>query len=460
MLSKTPPHSKEIERAVLSAAMNDEQALEYLCENIKDEYYYDPQNALINSALNYCYVHYKAFDYLEAVEELKRRNDLDTIGGEVSLTGLWKEFPSGRFIKIHCDSVIEYYRKRQIIAMCSAVQAGAYDTAEKSKDVINNANALLDNITGDDDKRGFQTLQEMIFSVRDDIEAANRREGIDGIRTGFPTLDKYTNGWQPGETIIVGAPKKAGKSFLGALFASEAALKGHSVGIFTLEMTTKSLIKRLIANKSELDVTSVHHKKLTIKEIAKMVDACGKLYNYGTIVFDDNAGTSIQEMVVKSRRMKKLYDIEMLVVDYVQLMPSTGNESRQREVEKISHGLKGIAKNLNIPVILLSQLGRAQKGKEDHAPLMTDLKDSGALEADSSIVLLIHNPSDDRKRKLLEAREYGNNPSKELLFSVRELIVAANRSGKTSSIPMIFTGEHAHFGELAYKYDRQEDDNE
>jgi len=241
-------------------------------------------------------------------------------------------------------------------------------------------------------------------------------------------------------------------SVLGAIFASEAASRGYPVGIFTLEMSTVSLIKRFIASKARVNTSEVHYKKLNDDDLIKLSDACNIFYNnYSTIVFDDNASTNIIDMTVKAKRMKKLYDIKLLIVDYLQLMPSVGKESRQREIEIVSHGLKAIAKTLNIPVIIISQLSRPQKGNEKKAPMLTDLRDSSALEADASVVVLLYEPDLKRKEMLVNARNCYWDEKDDQYKRIRELIIAANREGQTSSIPLIFYGEHNVFYELENK---------
>jgi len=265
--------------------------------------------------------------------------------------------------------------------------------------------------------------------------------------------DNYYGFWIDGDGLFLLSDfTVVHNSVLGAIFASEAASRGYPVGIFTLEMSTVSLIKRFIASKARVNTSEVHYKKLNDDDLIKLSDACNIFYNnYSTIVFDDNASTNIIDMTVKAKRMKKLYDIKLLIVDYLQLMPSVGKESRQREIEIVSHGLKAIAKTLNIPVIIISQLSRPQKGNEKKAPMLTDLRDSSALEADASVVVLLYEPDLKRKEMLVNARNCYWDEKDDQYKRIRELIIAANREGQTSSIPLIFYGEHNVFYELENK---------
>ncbi len=442
------PQDQDIERSILGECMLDDNALLYACEHLEDKMFYNPKYGEIFKVLKYLLSHDIQVNVLVLIEELKRVKQLEVVGGEASIHGIISSITSAAFIKTHCGIIKDKYQKRSIISMCQSVISTVESEGEKASSIINTALSMLDTIAGEDIKRGFKTVQELLHPTMEMIIDRNKSEHISGIPTGFPMLDQLTNGFQNGDTIIIGAAKKEGKTMLGICFAMEAALKEHPVGIFSLEMTNRAITERIISNKAKVNTGEAHYKKLHGDQIRIIVDACNSLYQYDTIVIDDSANLNITDMGIKAKRMKKLYNIELLIVDYIQLMPSIGREGRQREIEIISHGLKALAKNLNIPVIIISQLARPAKGREKAPPLMTDLRDSGALEADSSLVLLIHNPDIKRKKMLIEKQEVYWDEDDARYENLRELIVAANRSGRTGGIPVLFQGQYSHFGEL------------
>lgn len=442
------PRSKDIERAVIGACILSSDGLSKACEIISEEMFYFPQHRLLFEILRYFMVRSMKYDELVIVEELEKRGQLEQVGGQATIAGLMAETASAANIEHHCKIVKEKYQYRQLIILCNAISGEAYDGKSEIGDVINKANTMLDKLLGEDQKRGFFTLKEMLTPAINAIQKANASEGITGIPTGFPTLNNLTNGWQNGDTIVIGAHKKAGKSMLSSIFASEAISKGYKVGLFTLEMTRLAITKRFLSYHARVNTTEVHYKKLDNDDFEKLTEAGIKLSNYPVLVGDDSAGITIEDVMIRAKRMKKIYDIDFLIVDYIQLMPSSGTESRQREIEKISHGLKAIAKNLDIPVLIVSQLARPQKGKEGHAPLMTDLRDSSSLEADASVILLIYEPDEKRKKELVKEAKCNYEENDVRYKYIRELIVAGNREGNTGSIPMTFHGEHAFFGEL------------
>jgi len=353
MNDRIMPESKEIERAILGGCMVSFEASAEASEIIKEEHFFSPANGVMFRILKQMYIRNIRFDQLLFEKELEKIGVLEKIGGSATVSGIMRDTASGANIKEHCEIVIENYQRRKLILLCEDVASKAEKGNISIGEIINNANVQFDKIIEDDNKIGFQVMQDLLLQAKTEILELNERKEIMGIPTGFPALDKLTNGWQDGDTIIVGAEKKAGKSFMGAILACEAISKGYSVGIFSLEMMALPLVKRLISYKARVDTADVVFKKLTDEDKKSLDSACEVLQDYSQIIYDDTAGINIEEMTVKAKRMKKLYDIKMLVVDYIQLMPSVGNEGRQREIEKISHGLKSIAKNLNIPVIII-----------------------------------------------------------------------------------------------------------
>jgi len=361
---------------------------------------------------------------------------------ELYVMGIQGETDTDAMNDLTCDAIIEAYQRRTMKLIMQSMISKADNKDDNPANIINKTITALENLSSEENKREFVSLQDMLFPALENIHKRNDSKMIIGIPTGLPKLDKYTNGWQSGDTYIIGAPKKAGKSILGIKFAMEAACKGFPVGIFSFEMSAMAITERFVASMAKVDVQAVHWKKLTDKNNTDLSNACDTLYKYNQIIFDDNSASNIDNLLIKAKRMKSLYGVKLIIVDYLQLMPSMGNEGRQREIEKISHELKGLAKRLNIPIIIISQLSRPAKGREDAAPKMTDLRDSGMLEADATVVMLVYNPSQERKEELVKVPNFIE------WDNVRELIIDANRNGPTGGIPIYFKGEFSHMGEL------------
>ena len=433
---------RDLERKVLAEMMWDDKACAYSCSKLTEVMFEIGECRAVFNAIKHLYTHGTLIDSITIVRQLERTKQLNDTFNEQYVVNIQNESFSAAGNEYTCDMIIEEYQRRIISDMSTLLVSASKDKSEKPSDIINSFIVKLENLIGEEYKREFVHVNDLLFPVMNKIIERSNAQKMGGIPSGIPRLDKYTNGWQSGEVIIIGAQKKAGKSILGMLFALEASRTGHPTGIFSYEMSRESLVERIISNKAQVDTQSVHWNKLKDEDIKRMSIACSDITNLSPIILDDNPGVTIDNLIIKAKRMKTLYDIKLLVIDYLQLMPSAGNEGRQREVEKISHGLKGLAKRLQIPIIIISQLGRAPKGLEHKVPHMNDLRDSGSLEADASIVLLIYNPGNERKNELL------NGITPESLDNVRELIIAANRFGKTGSIPLYFKGEYSQIGEL------------
>ncbi len=443
-IGKLPPQAKELEEAVLGALMLEKDAYYNISDILKPQSFYDPAHQLIFSAIQNLGMRQKPVDVLTVVEELKQRGELESAGGAIYIAELSEKVASSAHIEYHARIIAQKYLARELISFSSDVTQQAFDETVDVDDLMQETEGRLFEISQRNVKKDVIQINPVIKEAMDHIQmAANRDDGISGVATGYKDLDRYTSGWQNSDLIIIAARPAMGKTAFVLSMAKNMALDvGAPVGIFSLEMSNVQLVNRLIVNVCQIRGESIKSGRLTDDEWERL-DKNHKLLYDAPIFIDDTPSLSVFELRTKARRLVREHGIKAIIIDYLQLMNASGMSfgNREQEVSIISRSLKGLAKELNIPIIALSQLNRGVetrqgKGSDGKRPQLADLRESGAIEQDADIVCFIHRPEYYR----ITEDEEGNS-----LIGVAEFIIAKHRNGATGIVQMRFDSEYARF---------------
>lgn len=444
-IGKLPPQARELEEAVLGALMLEKDAYSVISEILRPESFYDPAHQLIYDAIQGLAMQQKPVDVLTVVEELKRRGELDAAGGAVYIAELSEKVASAAHIEYHARIIAQKYLARELISFSSEVSQQAFDETIDVDDLMQETEGRLFEISQRNVKKDVIQINPVIKEAMQNIQvAANRKDGMSGLPTGFNQLDKLTSGWQNSDLIIIAARPAMGKTAFVLSMAKNMALDYElPVAIFSLEMSNVQLVNRLIVNVCQIRGESIKSGRLTEDEWERLDKNHKFLYN-APIYIDDTPSLSVFELRTKARRLVREHNVKVLIIDYLQLMNASGMSfgSREQEVSMISRSLKGLAKELNIPVIALSQLNRGvetRQGVEGKRPQLADLRESGAIEQDADIVCFIHRPEYYR----ITDDGMGNS-----LVGIAEIIVAKHRNGPTGIANMRFDNEYAKFQNL------------
>ncbi len=441
-IGKLPPQARELEEAVLGALMLEKDAYSIVGEILKSESFYDPTHQLIYGAIQGLSMQQKPVDVLTVVEELKLRGELEAAGGAVHIAELSEKVASAAHVEYHSRIIAQKYLARELISFSSEVSQNAFDETVDVDDLMQETEGKLFEISQRNVKKDVIQINPVIKEAMDNIQlAANRKDGMSGLPTGFKDLDKLTSGWQNSDLIIIAARPAMGKTALVLSMAKNIALDyKQPIAIFSLEMSNVQLVNRLIVNVCQIKGENIKSGRLTNDEWERLDKNHKLLYN-APIYIDDTPSLSVFELRTKARRLVREHQVRSIIIDYLQLMNASGMSfgSREQEVSMISRSLKGLAKELNIPIIALSQLNRGVETRttqEGKRPQLSDLRESGAIEQDADIVCFIHRPE---YYQLTQDREA--NPTKGLA----EIIVAKHRNGPTGVAEMRFDNEYARF---------------
>lgn len=441
-IGKLPPQAKELEEAVLGALMLEKDAYSIISDILKPESFYDPVHQVIFGSIQGLAVQQKPVDVLTVVEELKRRGELETAGGAVYVAELTDKVASAAHIEYHSRIIAQKYLARQLISFSSDVVHQAFDETVDVDDLMQETEGRLFEISQRNVKKDVIQINPVIKEALHNIQvAANRKDGMSGLSSGFKELDKYTSGWQNSDLIIIAARPAMGKTAFVLSMAKNMALNSDvPVALFSLEMSNVQLVNRLIVNVCHITGEKIKKGDLVPQEWEMLDTKIKDLYD-APIYVDDTPSLSVFELRTKARRLVREHGIKILIIDYLQLMNASGMTfgSREQEVSTISRSLKGLAKELNIPIVALSQLNRGvenRQGTEGKRPQLADLRESGAIEQDADIVCFIHRPE---YYKITED-EYGNSTQ-----GVAEIIIAKHRNGPTGLVRMKFESDYAQF---------------
>ncbi len=433
IMGRVPPHSIEAEQSVLGSMLKDKEAINTALEIIKPEDFYKEANREIYEAMIVLFNKNEPVDLITLSEELKRRGTLDNVGGVTYLANLSSSIATTANTKYYCKIVEEKSILRRLIKSSDEVMARAYEDTDEVNAIVEFAEKNIFDITQGSNKEGFSPISEVLLNSFAQIEerAANKGK-LTGLTTGFIDLDNKLSGLQKSDLILLAARPSMGKTALGINIATNSALKANAkVAIFSLEMSKEQLVQRIISANAHVDLQKIISGNLVDDEWLKVVDSMGPLSQMN-IFIDDTAGISLMEMKAKCRRLKIEKGLDLILVDYLQLMQLDGRqESRQQEISAISRGLKALAKEMDCPVLALSQLSRAPELRSDHRPILSDLRESGAIEQDADVVLFLYRD------------EYYDKETE--LKNIGEVIIAKHRNGPTGSVELVWKGEFTKY---------------
>lgn len=400
VFGKIPPQSKELEEAILGAIMLEKSAFDTVREILKPECFYVEAHQRIFKAMESLADVGSPIDLLTVVEELKKRNDLEFVGGPYYITKLTNSVVSAANIDAHSRIVVQKFIQRELIRISGEIIGDAYEDSSDVFDMLDKAEGKLFEITNSYLRRNFDTIDNVLMKTITRIEdMRNRQDEITGVPTGFPTMDKITYGWQPTDLIILAARPSVGKTAFALNLARSAAMhptKPCPVAFFSLEMSSAQLVQRVLSAESEINLEKISRGRLEEHEMKQLYKRGIEKLSKAPIFIDDSAALNIFELRAKCRRLKNKHNVGIIIIDYLQLMSGSGdrNSNREQEISKISRDLKGLAKELQIPIIALSQLSReVEKRKEGNKmPQLSDLRESGAIEQDADMVMFLYRP--------------------------------------------------------------------
>ena len=439
-VGRTAPWSAEAEQAVLGAMLLDQDAALRAAEQLDDSMFYREGHRRLFRAMLALTERRVVIDHVTLREELMRRGELESLGGVAYLAELIDSVPTAANLEFHARIVRDKAILRRLIESATSIITEAYDGSATAGDLLDSAESKIFQIVQQKGDDGFTRIKEMLWPAMERIETLQKSgKAITGVPSGFIELDRLTSGFQPSELIVVAARPSMGKTAFCLNVATNAAMERQGVAVFSLEMSKEALVQRMLTAEARVDSQRVRQGQLRDTEYAQISRAAGHLSSC-PIWIDDTPSLSLLEMRSKARRLKAENDIKLVIVDYLQLMRSPEHaENRVQEISDISRSLKGLARELNIPVIALSQLSRAseQRGGE-RKPILSDLRDSGAIEQDADLVIFIHRP------------EYYDRED-DLKKGVAEIMLSKNRNGPTGDVELRFRREYTRFENVSQR---------
>ena len=440
-MGRLQPQARELEEAVLGALMLEKDAYSIVSEILKPECFYEKAHEKIYAAIVDLALSQRPVDMLTVTEQLKKRGELEDVGGPFYISQLTSKVASSAHIEYHARIIAQKYLARELISFTAMIQGKAFDETLDVEDLMQEAEGKLFEISQRNVKKDVTQINPVIKDAMEMLQkAALQKEGLSGLRTGFEGLDKMTSGWQNSDLIIIAARPAMGKTAFVLSMAKNMAVNFNTpVALFSLEMSNVQLVNRLIVNVCEIPGEKIKSGRLESYEWEQLDFKIKELYD-APIFVDDTPSLSVFELRTKARRLVREHGIKCIIIDYLQLMNASGMNfgSREQEVSTISRSLKGLAKELNIPIIALSQLNRgvARQGVEGKRPQLADLRESGAIEQDADMVCFIHRPE---YYKITED-ERGNS-----LIGLAEIIIAKHRNGAVGDVRLRFKSEFAKF---------------
>lgn len=435
------PQAVELEQAVLGALMVEKDAYYQVSDILKPESFYDKRHQIIFEAIRRLNLEERPVDILTVTDQLKRTDQLENVGGPFYITQLSGMVASSAHIEYHARIISQKAIAREIISYTSAIQTKAFDATQDVDELMQEAEGKLFELSQTNMKKDYTQIDPVIRDAYDMLQkAAARTDGMSGIPSGFHSLDKITSGWQNSDLVILAARPAMGKTAFALSMAKNIAVDHQiPVAMFSLEMSNVQLVNRLIVNVCEIKGETLKSGQLKPYEWSQL-DLRIKQLVGAPLYVDDTPSLSVFELRTKARRLVREHGVKLLMIDYLQLMNASGMTfgSRQEEVSTISRSLKGLAKELNIPILALSQLNRGVENREgsDKRPQLSDLRESGAIEQDADMVLFIHRP----EYYKIYVDEKGVD-----LRGKAEIIIAKHRNGSVGNILLTFRGEYARF---------------
>ena len=448
---RIPPQATDLEEAVLGALMIEKDAYSLVSEILRPQSFYEHRHQLIYTAITNLAMNQQPIDLLTVKNELEKEGTLDEIGGLFYITQLTSKMASAAHVEFHARIIAQKSLARELISFTNGIQSKAFDETQDVDDLMQEAEGKLFEISQQNLKKDYTQINPIIDEAYRQIQAAaSRTSGLSGLETGFHALDKMTSGWQNSDLIIIAARPAMGKTAFVLSMAKNMAVNYKTpVAFFSLEMSNLQLVNRLIANTCEIESDKIRSGQLQPHEWQRLDHKLRDLLD-APLYVDDTPSLSIFELRTKARRLVREHEVKIIFIDYLQLMNASGMSygNRQEEVSTISRSLKGLAKELNIPIIALSQLNRSveQRGNADskgdsqsRRPQLSDLRESGAIEQDADMVCFIHRP----EYYKIYSDENGND-----IRGQAEIIIAKHRNGAVGDVRLRFIGEYTRFQNL------------
>ena len=433
---RTPPYDEQAEASVLGAMLLDKSAITTAVEIIHaEDFYYDSHKAIFEGIMR-LYNKNEPADMITLSDFLKKSGQLEAVGGYTYLGRLTSGAGAVSNTEAYANIIKEKSTLRALIRAGGEIVEDSYSDEDDVSSIIEKAEKSIFDITQDNQRNGLMMMRDVMVDTFDVMQQRSENKGgLTGLTTGFIDLDRKTSGMQKADLVLLAARPSMGKTALMVNIATNAALKaGASVAMFSLEMSRNQLSQRILSSLSHVDLMKIISGDLTTEDWSKAIETMTYM-NEMAIYIDDTAGITPLEVKAKCRRLKAEKGLDLVVIDYLQLMEVGGRaESRQQEISAISRQLKGIAKELDVPVIALSQLSRAPEMRADHRPILSDLRESGAIEQDADIVMFLY-------------RDEYYNPDTEKQ-GLGELIIAKHRNGPTGTVELLFKGEYTKFVNL------------
>ncbi len=445
VFDRTPPFSLEAETAVLGGMLIDREAVSRAIEHLSESMFYREANRRLYRAMVRLYERGDVIDVITVSEELKKTGEMETAGGFDYLAALVDAVPTAANVEYHARIVRDKALLRRLVESASQIIRDVYDQGERQvEELLDQAEARVFQVAESHKREGFVWIKEILWSTFEHIERLQASDsGITGVPTGFPDLDRMTTGLQRGDLCIVAARPSMGKTSWVLNVAANAAITHNiPVALFSLEMSSEQLVQRLLCSEGRIDAQRLRRGKLSQEEHQRLAASAGHL-NTAPIWIDDQPGSNVLEIRAKARRLQSELrsnekDLGLVVIDYMQLMSGTAHaESRVQEVSQISRGLKALARELEVPVIALSQLSRGPEQRTDKRPMLSDLRESGSIEQDADLVMFLYRPE-----------YYAPPEKKEELEGKAELIVGKQRNGPTGSIELYFQKSYTRFDSI------------
>ncbi|WP_027703199.1 replicative DNA helicase [Metaclostridioides mangenotii] len=434
-ITRVPPHSVESEQSILGSILLDKDAMITVAEIISPDDFYKEAHKIIYESMVSLSNKSEPIDIITLTEELKGKGHLTDVGGISYITSLSTVVPTTSNVKFYTDIVKEKSVLRKLIKASNDIIKLGYEKSIKIEDVIDQAEKKIFDISQEKASDDFKPINEVLMDTYDMIEQLyTNKSDVTGVTTGFKDLNKKMNGFQRTDLILIAARPAMGKTAFSLNLVQNAAIKGNaSVAVFSLEMSKEQLVQRMLSSQSSVDLKRIKTGTLGDSDWPRIIDAMAVLSDT-KIHIDDTPGIKISELRSKCRKLKIEQGLDLVLIDYLQLMEGDGkNESRQQEIAQISRSLKILAKELNCPVIALSQLSRAPEQRADHRPMLSDLRESGSIEQDADIVMFLYRD------------EYYNADSESK--NICEVIISKNRHGETGAVELVWLGEVQRFGD-------------
>jgi replicative DNA helicase len=441
---RLPPHSDDAEQGVLGCILlSPNESLGQCIETLKSggEVFYDLRHRVVYDLLVAMYDRKEAIDLITLQQRLRDEKQLDSVGGVAYLSGLPDAVPSAANLKYYLEIVQEKHILRRLIHTCTDVVGRIYNYEGELDALLDEVEREVLRVSESRAESATREIKELVHSAINQIEYFHSRQGsLTGLGTGFTDLDKMTNGLHGGEMVVIAARPSMGKTSLAMNIAEHVAIEQRqAVGVFSLEMTAESLVMRMLCSRARVNLRNIREGFLAERDFPKLTAAAGKIAAAGLHI-DDTPGLSILQLRAKARRMAQQHEIKLFVIDYLQLLHSTARraENRQQEIADISNGIKALAKELKVPVIVLSQLNRELEKDKNRKPRLSDLRESGAIEQDADLVGLLYKPSggDDEETPEQDGGQVN-------------LYIAKQRNGPTGDVPLTFLKSYTRFENAA-----------